>query len=150
MIQERSIDPVCGMPVIPGQARSADHAGTIYWFCSELCRREFQLAPTRFLDAETPTHRDALSRRVAYFSMEVALDPRLPTYAGGLDVLAGDTLRSFADLEVPVGAVSLLHEQGYFHQTLDRDGNQGESPVAWRPEELRPNWLHGYLAPTIL
>jgi starch phosphorylase len=149
-MQGKAIDPVCGMPVIPGQAPSADHAGTIYWFCSELCRREFQSAPTRFIDAEPSTNRDGLSRHVAYFSMEVALYPLVPTYAGGLGVLAGDTLRSFADLEVPVGAVSLLHEQGYFHQTLDRDGNQGESPVAWRPEELRPNRLHGYLAPTIL
>ena len=52
--------------------------------------------------------------RVAYFSMEIALNPAMPTYSGGLGILAGDTLRSAADLGVPMVAVSLLHRKGYF------------------------------------
>lgn len=74
--------------------------------------------------------------RVAYFSMEIALDPSMPTYSGGLGVLAGDTLRSAADLGIPVVAVTLLHRKGYFEQHLDERGNQTESPVSWNPEEV--------------
>ncbi len=75
------------------------------------------------------------SRSVAYFSMEVALDSSMPTYAGGLGVLAGDTLRAAADLEVPLVGVSLLHRKGYFRQHLDGWGNQTESPAVWTPEQ---------------
>jgi starch phosphorylase len=74
--------------------------------------------------------------RIAYFSMEIAVDPPLPTYAGGLGILAGDTLRSAADLGVPIVAVTLLHRKGYFRQRLDAVGNQTEEPVDWRPELL--------------
>jgi starch phosphorylase len=74
--------------------------------------------------------------RVAYFSMEIALDPAVPTYAGGLGVLAGDTLLSAADLGLPMVGVTLLYRQGYFHQQLDAAGNQRELPEEWRPEEL--------------
>jgi len=56
---------------------------------------------------------------VAYFSMEIGLDPRVPTYSGGLGVLAGDTVRSAADLSVRKVAVTLLHRKGYFYQRLD-------------------------------
>ena len=71
---------------------------------------------------------------VAYFSMEICLEQAIPTYSGGLGVLAGDTLRSMADLGVPVIAVTLLHRCGYFHQTLDAAGQQTEQPVEWQPE----------------
>lgn len=70
-------------------------------------------------------------RQVAYFSMEIALDTAIPTYAGGLGVLAGDTIRSAADLSVPMVAVSLLHRRGYFYQRLDAAGQQTEEPVQW-------------------
>lgn len=69
--------------------------------------------------------------RVAYFSMEIGLNPLMPTYAGGLGVLAGDTIRSAADLDVPMVGVTLLHRRGYFYQRLDRKGWQSEEPVAW-------------------
>ncbi len=69
--------------------------------------------------------------RVAYFSMEIGLDPSMPTYAGGLGVLAGDTVRSAADLAVPMAAVTLLHRRGYFYQRLDAQGWQHEEPVSW-------------------
>ncbi|MCP9453733.1 MAG: alpha-glucan family phosphorylase, partial [Nitrospira sp.] len=68
---------------------------------------------------------------VAYFSMEIGIDPGMPTYAGGLGVLAGDTIRSAADLEIPMVAVTLLHRRGYFYQRLDEQGWQREEPVAW-------------------
>jgi glycogen phosphorylase len=73
---------------------------------------------------------------VAYFSMEICLEQAIPTYSGGLGVLAGDTLRSAADLEIPMAGVTLLHRKGYFQQQIDADGNQIERPVEWRPEEI--------------
>ena len=53
-------------------------------------------------------------RKIAYFSMEIGLEARMPTYSGGLGVLAGDMVRSAADLEIPLVAVTLLHRRGYF------------------------------------
>ena len=73
---------------------------------------------------------------VAYFSMEICLEQAIPTYSGGLGVLAGDTLRSAADLGVPLVAVTLLHRRGYFEQHLDATGQQSESPVQWSPEDV--------------
>lgn len=73
------------------------------------------------------------SVREAYFSMEIAIDPQIPTYSGGLGVLAGDTIRSAADLELPLVAVTLLHRKGYFRQTLDGQGRQQELPDPWEP-----------------
>src|SRR5438477_12151553 len=76
----------------------------------------------------------ASSPRVAYFSMEIALEPDIPTYSGGLGILAGDTLRSAADLGTPVVAVTLAYRKGYFRQILDPAGNQFEQPQDWIPE----------------
>src|SRR5437762_11859608 len=73
---------------------------------------------------------------IAYFSMEICLDPAIPTYSGGLGVLAGDTLRSAADLKLPMVGVTLLHRKGYFRQHIDEQGNQSEGPVEWRPESM--------------
>ncbi len=72
---------------------------------------------------------------IAYFSMEIGLRPELPTYSGGLGVLAGDTLWSAADLGVPMVAVTLLHRKGYFRQELDDGGVQSEVDEIWSPEE---------------
>src|SRR5215472_13759800 len=71
--------------------------------------------------------------RVAYFSMEIALRNEIPTYAGGLGVLAGDTLRSAADLELPLVAVTLVSRAGYFQQEIDPNGRQIEHPAMWEP-----------------
>jgi starch phosphorylase len=68
---------------------------------------------------------------VAYFSMEIAINPAMPTYSGGLGVLAGDTLRSAADLGTPLVAFTLLHRKGYFRQHLDADGKQTEDIQPW-------------------
>jgi starch phosphorylase len=73
---------------------------------------------------------------VAYFSMEVALENHIPTYSGGLGVLAGDTLRSAADLGLPMVGVTLLSRRGYFFQRLDAEGRQHEEPVAWPVDDL--------------
>jgi starch phosphorylase len=83
-------------------------------------------------EPETP----APPSTIAYFSMEVGLDPAMPTYSGGLGVLAGDTLRAAADLAVPMVGVTLLHRKGFFRQHLDARGDQTESPSIWYPEEF--------------
>ena len=72
--------------------------------------------------------------RVAYFSMEIALRNEIPTYAGGLGVLAGDTVRSAVDLMIPIVAVSLVSRAGYFHQQIDDQGRQVEQVVFWEPD----------------
>ncbi|HEC81782.1 MAG TPA: alpha-glucan family phosphorylase, partial [Thermoplasmatales archaeon] len=71
--------------------------------------------------------------KVAYFSMEIGIDPEIPTYSGGLGVLAGDTIKSCADLNVPLVAVTLLFKNGYFDQRIDDEGNQVEMPVQFSP-----------------
>jgi glycogen phosphorylase len=73
---------------------------------------------------------------IAYFSMEIGLEPDIPTYSGGLGMLAGDTVRSAADAGLPMVAVSLAHRQGYFRQRLDPAGSQWEERQPW-PVESR-------------
>ena len=75
-------------------------------------------------------------RHIAYFSMEIALESGVPTYSGGLGVLAGDTIRSAADLRLPIVAVSLLHRRGYFQQRFDDSGWQLDVPVTWDAERF--------------
>jgi len=74
--------------------------------------------------------------KIAYFSMEIGLRPDIPTYSGGLGVLAGDTLRSAADLNLPFVAVTLIYRKGYFHQKIDDKGHQIELPAEWDPSLL--------------
>jgi starch phosphorylase len=75
-------------------------------------------------------------RQIAYFSMEIGLVSDIPTYSGGLGVLAGDSIKAAADLKVPVIAVSLLFRKGYFFQKLEADGWQREEPVNWVVEDF--------------
>src|SRR5258708_20326960 len=79
---------------------------------------------------------NSTKRIVAYFSMEIALENAMPSYSGGLGVLAGDTIRAAADVRLPMVAVSLLYRKGYFPQTLAEDGSQTEEPVEWRVEDF--------------
>src|ERR1700732_582760 len=79
---------------------------------------------------------NSTKRIVAYFSMEIALENAMPSYSGGLGVLAGDTIRAAADLRLPMVAVSLLYRKGYFSQRLAEDGTQTEEPVEWRVEDF--------------
>ncbi len=78
----------------------------------------------------------SIEYKVAYFSMEIGLESGVPTYSGGLGVLAGDTIRSAANLRVPMVAVTLLHRKGYFYQKLDSAGQQSEEPVAWDVDDF--------------
>ncbi len=73
--------------------------------------------------------------RIAYFSMEIGIKSDIPTYSGGLGVLAGDTVRSAADLELPIVGVTILTKKGYFRQEIDDDGNQIELPDEWDPAQ---------------
>ena len=75
-------------------------------------------------------------QKIAYFSMEIGLRSEIPTYAGGLGVLAGDTIRSASDLNVPLVAVTLVSNKGYFRQILDPFGNQIEHTDEWNPARL--------------
>jgi glycogen phosphorylase len=72
---------------------------------------------------------------IAYFSMEIGLADELPTYSGGLGVLAGDTIRAAADGGVPMVAVCLVHRRGYFRQRLDAHGQQSEDELPWNPAQ---------------
>ncbi len=74
--------------------------------------------------------------KIAYFSMEIGIDARMPTYSGGLGILAGDTIRSAADLKLPMIAVTLVHRKGYFDQTIEADGRQRENPVEWAVKDF--------------
>lgn len=97
--------------------------------------------------------------RIAYFSLEIALRNAIPTYSGGLGILAGDTVRSAADLGLPIVAVSLVSRAGYFRQEIDSNGRQIEHPDSWEPSrwatpleakiavpiESRAVWISGWL-----
>ena len=104
--------------------------------------------------------------RIAYLTMELALRPEIHTYAGGLGILAGDTARSCADLELPVVFVTLVSHEGYLSQRIDAEGGQIDGPDPWEPAAwatvldtmvavpiegravwVRP-WLHTLTCPT--
>jgi glycogen phosphorylase len=78
------------------------------------------------------TQANSTKRLVAYFALENAM----PSYSGGLGVLAGDTIRAAADLRLPMVAVCLLYRKGYFTQVLAEDGSQTEEPVEWKVEDF--------------
>lgn len=113
-------DPVCGIPLDDQTAEfKAEVRGKTYYFCSEYCRHTF-------VEGE----------RIAYFSMEIALKKEIPTYSGGLGVLAGDVVRSSADLRIPLVAVTLICRKGYLRQEITEEGVQIERPVEWDPSEF--------------
>lgn len=78
----------------------------------------------------------AKHKNIAYFSMEIGLMNDVPTYAGGLGILAGDTLRSGADLNLPLVAVTMISKKGYFQQEIDDQGRQIELPDQWEASRL--------------
>ncbi len=112
-------DPVCGMPVDPAKTvYSVEVRGGTYYFSNELCR-------DTFIGGE----------KIAYFSMEIGLESDIPTYSGGLGVLAGDVIRSSADLLIPMVAVTLVNRKGYVRQRLTPEGDQIDLVDAWDPRE---------------
>lgn len=140
-MQPYAKDPVCGMPFDASTALVIVRDGVRFLFCSEFCKQAFEWNAESYLrHAAAPTADEvAAKRRIAYFSMEIAIDPRMPTYSGGLGVLAGDTLRSFADVRVPAVGLTLMYRKGYFAQALDPVRGQIETPESWSPEaHLRP------------
>ena len=133
-------DPVCGMMVPVGHGLSASYQGRSFTFCSELCKRTFLADPEKYAGARVGVADEAgVTRRIAYFSMEAGVESDMPTYSGGLGILAGDTLKASADLKIPIVAVSLLYRRGYLDQRLDEWGNQQDLPVSWEPSQfVRP------------
>jgi len=114
------IDPVCGMPVDPEKSEfKVDVWGRKYFFCSEYCMHNFLEGP-----------------RIAYFSMEIGIKSEIPTYSGGLGVLAGDTIRSSADLKIPLVAVTIVNRKGYLKQKITEEGKQLEYPEEWDPSDF--------------
>ncbi len=88
-----------------------------------------ELLKEQHAEAESPcwfrnTHADANLKCVAYFSMEYMLNEGLPIYSGGLGNVAGDQLKAASDMGIPVAAVGLLYQQGYFRQEFDSSGAQ--------------------------
>ena len=75
------------------------------------------------------------SLRVAYFTMEIALEKDIPTYAGGLGVLAADLMRSAADLEIAACCVTICWQHGYMKQEIKLDGSQQYEDIAWHPRK---------------
>jgi glycogen phosphorylase len=78
-------------------------------------------------------HEFIVEPMIAYFSMEIGVKNDIPTYSGGLGILAGDTIKSAADLNLPLVAVTLITRKGYFTQEIDANGWQKEKPVTWDP-----------------
>ena len=123
--------PVCGIQIDPHDEAARTNitfdslGGKKYSFCSENCRRHFQDDP-----------------RIAYFSMEIGILANMPTYSGGLGVLAGDIVKSSADLRLQMVAITLVSRKGYFRQKLTEQGDQQEFPDEWDPSKtltLMPN-----------
>ncbi len=113
-------DPFCGMPVDPEKSKfKVEVWGKVYYFCNERCMHGFLEAP-----------------RIAYFSMEIGIKSEIPTYSGGLGVLAGDTIRSSADLKIPLVAVTLVSRKGYLKQRITEKGEQIGSPDEWNPSKF--------------
>jgi starch phosphorylase len=113
-------DPICGVPLEPDKTDfKAELRGRTYYFCCDNCRQIF------------------LERSyIAYFSMEIGIRSEIPTYSGGLGVLAGDTIRSSADLRIPLVALTLVSRKGYIKQKITEQGKQIEYPDKWDPSEF--------------
>ena len=76
------------------------------------------------------------SKPVAYFSLEFGIHESIPIYSGGLGVLAGDHIKSASGLGVPLVAIGLFYDQGYFRQHLDSNGWQQEEYLHTKVEQL--------------
>ncbi|MGA3110757.1 MAG: alpha-glucan family phosphorylase [Candidatus Bathyarchaeia archaeon] len=113
-------DPVCGMPLDPSKTQfTVNFLSKQYYFDSEYCMSSF-----------------IEGAKIAYFSMEIGINTDMPTYSGGLGVLAGDVIRSSADLRIPLVALTLVSKKGYLKQKLTHDGWQMEYPEEWDPSKF--------------
>ena len=73
---------------------------------------------------------------IAYFSAEIGISSSIPTYSGGLGVLAGDHIKAAADKAIDMCAITLMYKEGYFRQRVDEDGIQTETYPRFDPEPL--------------
>ncbi len=113
-------DPVCGMPLDPAKTQfTTNFLSRQYYFDSEYCMSSF-----------------IEGAKIAYFSMEIGINTDMPTYSGGLGILAGDVIRSSADLRIPLVAVTLISKKGYLKQKITADGWQIEYPEEWDPSKF--------------
>jgi starch phosphorylase len=101
-------------------------------------QREANMAPAWFQHA----HPKSPLTRAAYFCMEFGLSEALPIYSGGLGNVAGDQLKAASDLGVPVVAIGLLYQQGYFRQSIEADGHQTELYPYNAPGQLPITRVH--------
>jgi starch phosphorylase len=114
--------PVCGIEIDSQNLASRIEGaceifgGKKYCFCSENCRHHFME-----------------DSRIAYFSMEIGVSSKMPTYSGGLGVLAGDIVKSSADLRLQMVAITLVSRKGYFKQKITEQGEQQEFTDEWDP-----------------
>ena len=108
------------MPLDPSKAQfTANFLSGQYYFDSEYCMNSF-----------------IEGAKIAYFSMEIGINSAMPTYSGGLGVLAGDVIRSSADLRIPLVALTLVSKKGFLKQKLTPDGWQMEYPEEWDPSKF--------------
>jgi starch phosphorylase len=108
------------MPVDPSKTSfTKNFLSRQYYFDSEYCMSSF-----------------IEGAKIAYFSMEIGVNTDMPTYSGGLGVLAGDVIRSSADLRLPLAAVTLVSKKGYLKQKITPDGWQMEYPEEWDPSKF--------------
>jgi starch phosphorylase len=113
-------DPVCGALLESNETKfKLEFLSKQFYFDSEYCMHSFLESP-----------------KIAYFSMELAIKNNIPTYSGGLGVLAGDVIRSSADLRIPLIGVTLLSIKGYFKQKITPEGLQMEYPEEWDPSNF--------------
>ena len=116
--------PVCGTKLDIGNMKTRlelvcdNFWGKKFCFCSKNCKRHFFEHP-----------------KIAYFSMEIGITNSIPTYSGGLGVLAGDIVKASADLKLQMVALTLVSRKGYFNQKITNTGEQRESPNIWDPSK---------------
>jgi len=117
--------PVCGTKLDIGNMKTRleivcdNFWGKKFCFCSKNCKRHFFEHP-----------------KIAYFSMEIGITNSIPTYSGGLGVLAGDIVKASADLKLQMVALTLVSRKGYFNQKITNTGEQRESPNIWDPSKI--------------
>ncbi len=116
--------PVCGTKLDVGNMKTRleivcdNFWGKRFCFCSKNCKHHFFEDP-----------------KIAYFSMEIGITNNIPTYSGGLGVLAGDIVKASADLKLQMVALTLVSRKGYFNQKISSTGDQQESPNIWDPSK---------------
>lgn len=124
-------NPIAMLPLVPASrlAHLTRDEAFSQRLRAELGDLRTYLSADRWFQRSTPATDPVPA--VAYFSMEFGITETLPIYSGGLGILAGDHLKSASDLGVPLVAIGMLYQWGYFSQSLDASG--------WQQEEYKLN-----------